>query len=92
MLSLLLPPTLVTSVGGVVVAAAAGEADHADLARHPDGWSATVSPSDTIDSGVIDVVSIGAERFAEAFESASVLFAEGKRGTRVWRFPRPLSA
>ena len=91
-LSLLLPPTLVTSVGGVVVAAAAGEADHADLARHPDGWSATVSPSDTIDSGVIDVVSIGAERFAEAFESASVLFAEGKRGTRVWRFPRPLSA
>ena len=63
-LGMLLPPTLVASWRSVAVKAATDNAITVDgRADHA--------------LGVPGVVSAGEERFAEAFESASVLFAEG---------------
>ena len=74
-LGMLLPPTLVASMRSVVVEAAAEDGSG------PGGrGSSSSSSSDTERSGVLNVVSVGSERFAEAFESASVLFAEGAGG------------
>ena len=53
----------------VVVEAAAKDGSGSELSN-------SIS-SDPERSGVLNVVSVGSERFAEAFESASVLFAEG---------------
>ena len=87
-LGLLLPPTLVTSsLKNVVVEAWGGPGEGGARAEPPSPTAANVAgrslggrageggPSD--DNDVLDVVAIGSERFAEAFDSASVLFAEG---------------
>ena len=95
-LGLLLPPTLVTSsLKNVVVEAGGGpgaggartEGPSSPTAANPggsQGASLGGGRADYLDSpdesGVLDVVAIGSERFAEAFESASVLFAEGAAG------------
>ena len=83
-LGLLLPSTLVSSMHTVVVEAKAGSnrGERPAGGRRPAAGSWATSPTD---SGVIDVVSVGEERFADSFQSASVLFAEGpggKGGTR----------
>ena len=80
-LGLLLPPTLVNKMRSVVVEAAVG---NGNASRRSSGGSVdSGSPAAaSMGSGdLIDVVTVGAaERFAEAFESASVLFAEGAGG------------
>ena len=55
----------------VVVEAAAEDSSGSDPRLR------SFSSGDPERSGVLNVVSVGSERFAEAFESASVLFAEG---------------
>ena len=67
-LGLLLPPTLVTSMRAVIVRAAA----------HTIGDSFDNNESGGSEPAVKSVVSVGDERFAEAFDSASIMFAEGE--------------
>ena len=61
----------------VVVEAAAEDSSGSDPRLR------SFSSGDPERSGVLNVVSVGSERFAEAFESASVLFAEGAGGLCV---------
>ena len=73
-LGLLLPPTLVTSMRNAIVKAAALAADENFDSRGEGAASGNEMQT---------VVSVSGERFAEAFSSASVLFAEGEGRRRV---------
>ena len=75
-LGMLLPPTLVSSYRSVVVDAAKGDVSISD-GRKSRGNEDPGSSGKGVAVNVLSVVSAGSERFAEAFESASVLFAEG---------------
>ena len=69
-LGLLLPPTLVAAQRAVIIRAAAlTGGDSCDSL----GTGASIAERE-----MQSVVSVGGERFAEAFDSASILFAEGK--------------
>ena len=68
-LGLLLPPTLVTSMRAVIVKAAALNI----------GDSFDSADTGSSEHEVERVASVGDERFAEAFDSASIMFAEGER-------------
>ena len=71
-LGLLLPPTLVAAQRAVIIKAAAlTSGDSCDSL----GTGASVAERE-----MQSVVSVGGERFAEAFDSASILFAEGVGG------------
>jgi len=74
-LGLLLPPTLVSPMRDVVVEAVAGPG--ASTLGTRSGRTTSSVYHAGMESVVIDVVSVGEERFAEAYQSASVLFAEG---------------
>ena len=80
---MLLPPMLVASCRrSVVVDAAKGDTSGPGV-RKSGGKvfdSSAASSGGGTDSDVSSVASITAERFAEAFGSASVLFAEGAGG------------